>query len=127
MAVHAGTGSTMNQAIPQSDLSSDPRNAQDRLRAQQSLEYPGPSIPGLGWDMTTAVGAAIAAVLAIAIGLWLGGRGKQRQVRAVVPPINRAALAAELAPVGVRLMRNPAIRAYVLRMLIRSLTRKVRG
>lgn len=127
MAVHAGTESTRNQAFPHSDLSSDPRNARDRLRAQRPLEYPGPSIPGLGWDMTTAAGAAIAALLTIAIGLWLGGRGKQRPVRVVVPPVNRARLAAELAPVGARLMRNPAIRAYVLRMLIRSLSRKVRG
>jgi hypothetical protein len=116
----------MNRAIPQSDLSSDPRNVRDRLRAQQSLEYPGPSIPGLGWNMSTAATAAIAAVLAIAIGLWLGGRGK-KQPKLLVPAVSRAELAAELAPVGLRLMRNPAIRAYVLRMLIRSLTRKVTG
>lgn len=127
MATHAGTGSTMSQAIPQSDLSSDPRNADDRLRAQQPLEYPGPSIPRLGWDVTTAATAAIAAVLAIAIGLWLGGRGRKRRTVRVAAPVNRAELAVQLAPVAARLLRNPAIRAYVLRMLIQSMARRVRG
>ena len=127
MAAHAGTGSTMSQAYPHSDLSSDPRNVRDRLRARRPLEYPGPSIPGLGWDVPTAVAAAVAVLLAIAIGAWLGGRGKKQPPIAVVPSVNRAELAAELAPVVARLVRSPAIRAYLLRMLIRSLRRKLGG
>ena len=126
MAVRAGARSTMNQAIPQSDLSSDPRNAQDRLRATQPLEYPGPSLPGLGWSLSTVAAAVIAAAFAIAFGLWLGGRG-QKRAAVPVPSLNRAELAVELAPVIARLMRSPAIRAYILRMALRSVTRKVTG
>ena len=127
MAVPAGTGSTMNQAIPHSDLSSDPRNARDRLRAQQPLEYPGPSIPGLDWNLSTVAAAVIAAAFAIAFGLWLGGRGQKKVVIPVAPSVNRAQLAVEMAPVAARLLRSPAIRAYALRMLIRSLSRKISG
>ena len=127
MAVHAGTRSTMNQAIPMSDRSSDPRNAQDRLRATQPLEYPGPSIPGLDWSLSTVAAAVIAAAFAIAFGLWLGGRGRKKAPVVPLPSVNKAELAVELAPVIARLMKSPAIRAYVLRMLVRSLTRKVTG
>ena len=126
MAVHAGTRSTMNQAIPMSDLSSDPRDAQDRARAQRPLEYPGPSIPGLNWSLSTVAAAVIAAAFAVAFGLWLGGRGRKKPP-VPAPSVNRAELAVELAPVVARLMRSPAIRAYVMRMLIRSLARKVGG
>ena len=126
MAVHAGTRSTMNQAVPTSDLSSDPRNAQDRLRTTHPLEYPGPSIPGLDVSLSTVAVTVIAAAFAIAFGLWLGGRGQKKQAVSM-PTVNRAALAVEMAPVLARLMRSPAIRAYVLRMAIRSLTRKVTG
>ena len=117
----------MSQAIPQSDLSSDPRDAGDRQRAQQPLEYPSPSlIPGLDWNLSTVVAAIVAAAFAIAFGLWLGGRRK-KQPSLPVSSVNRAELAAELAPVVARLMRSPAIRAYVLRMAIRSLKNKVTG
>ncbi len=114
----------MNQAVPLSDLSSDPRNEEDRLRATQPLEYPGPSIPGLDWSLSTVAAAVIAAAFAIAFGVWLGGRGR-KQVRTVpVRSVNQAELAVELAPVIARLMKNPAIRAYILRMALRSLTRR---
>ena len=117
----------MSQAVPMSDLSSDPRNAKDRLRATQPLEYPGPSIPGLDWSLGTVAAAVIAAGFAIAFGLWLAGRGRQQAPVVVLPSVNKADLAVELAPVIARLMRSPAIRAYVLKMLIRSATRKVTG
>ena len=126
MAASAGTRSTMNQAVPLSDLSSDPRNAEDQLRARQPLEYPGPSIPGLSWDISTVALTVIVTAFAIAFGLWLGGRGKQ-QPTLPIPSVNRGELAVEMAPVLARLMRSPAIRAYVLRMMLRSLTRKVTG
>ena len=116
----------MNQAVPMSDLSSDPRNDGDRLRATQPLEYPGPSIPGLDWNLSTVAAAVIAAAFAIAFGLWLGGRGKKKAAMPL-PSVNRGALAVEMAPVIARLMKSPAIRAYVLRMAVRSLTRKVTG
>ncbi len=127
MAVHAGTRSTMNQAVPMSDLSSDPRNERDRLRATQPLEYPGPSIPGLDWSLSTVAAAVIAAAFAIAFGLWLGGRGRKQAPAVPARSVIQAELAVEMAPVVARLMRNPAIRAYILRMLMQSLTRKVRG
>ncbi len=127
MAVHAGARSTMSQAIPMSDLSSDPRNAQDRLRATQPIEYPGPSIPGLDWSLSTVAVAVIAAAFAIAFGLWLGGRGRKKAPVVPLPSVYEAELAGELAPVVAREMRSPAIRAYILRMLLRSLTRKVTG
>jgi hypothetical protein len=117
----------MNQAVPMSDLSSDPRNAQDRLRATQPLEYPGPWIPGLDWSLSTVAAVVIAAAFAITFGLWLGGRGRKKAPGVPLPSVNKAELAVELAPVIARLMKSPAIRAYVLRMLVRSLTRKVTG
>jgi hypothetical protein len=43
-----------------------------------------------------------------------------------LPSVNKAELAVEMAPVLARLMKSPAIRAYILRMLMQSLTRKVR-
>jgi len=127
MAVSAEMGSTMSENGAPSDLSSDPRNAQDRLRAQQPLEYPGPSIPVLGWDMATAVAAAVAAIIAIAIGLWLGGRSRKKSVPSIVPSVNRAELAFEFAPVALKLLQSPAIRAYALRMVMKSLARKLPG
>jgi len=114
----------MNQAVPLSDLSSDPRNAQDRLRATQPLEYPGPSIPGLDWSLSTVAAAVIAAAFAIAFGVWLGGRGRKQAPAVPLPSVNKAHLAVEMAPVLARLMKSPAIRAYILRMALRSLTRR---
>src|SRR3712207_9568677 len=108
MAVHAGTRSTMNQAVPMSDLSSDPRNEQDRLRATQPLEYPGPSIPGLDWSPSTVAAAVIAAAFAIAFGVWLGGRGRKQAPAVPLPSVNKAQLAVEMAPVLARLMKSPA-------------------
>jgi hypothetical protein len=131
MAATAGMGTTMETTSTASDLSTDPRDTDDRLRAQSPLEYPAPPGPAawdLGsWDQGTLVFGALAATLAVVVGAWLGGRRPKRKAPTLLPSVNKAELAVEFAPIAMRLMQNPAIRAYVLRMLLRSLARKVGG
>ncbi len=120
-------GSTMSSATSPSDLSTDPRAAEDRRRAQNPLGYPGPSIFGIGLDTGTLIAAIAASLLAITLAIWLAGRGRKKPRVSVAPAVNPAELTAELAPVALKVMQSPAIRAYLARMLIRSITRKVTG
>lgn len=116
----------MSQAVPFSDLSSDPRGEQDRLRAQPPYEFPGSSPSFVESNLSTIVASVAAAVVALLIGLWLAGVGRKKRP-AMLPSMNRAELAYEFAPVAAKLLSSPAIRAYLLRLAVRSLTRKITG
>jgi len=117
----------MSQAIPFSDLSSDPRNDPDRVGLRQPLDYPGSTTSFMESNMNTIVASVAAATIALLLGLWLAGRGQTKKAPPVLPRVNRAELAFEFAPIAAKLLQSPAIRAYIMKLALRSVTRKFTG
>jgi hypothetical protein len=95
---------------------SEPVSPGEAQRRQILALAPSPS------GLTMMAGGTAAVVVGGAIGFWLGRRTAPR-------PVHRAAVnlesAVALAPVAMRLLSNPLIRALALRLVVRQLSKRI--
>lgn len=116
-------------SLPQHDpgeLGADPTHAtvepvrpSDAQRQHLLGLAPPPRIVAL------VAGGVAAALAGGAVGYWLGRRSAPRPARTVRRLASRIDSAAELAPVAMGLLANPLIRALVIRLLMRQMSRRI--
>jgi hypothetical protein len=70
-------------------------------------------------------GGLVAILLGAAIGFWLGRRSALRPSRPVRRATSTVAAAADLAPVALRLLSNPIVRALVVKQAIKQFSRRI--
>jgi hypothetical protein len=72
--------------------------------------------------LTMLAGGTAAVLLGGAVGFWLGRRTAPRPVQRSVVNLESAVA---LAPVAMRLLKNPLIRAMAVRLIVRQLSKRI--
>lgn len=76
-------------------------------------------------ETSTLLGGLAAVALGGGVGLWLARRRDARPVQTVRRTASRVEAAAGLAPLAIRLLSNPVVRAFALRMVMRQISRRI--
>jgi len=117
----------LNAVNPDAELDADaadigattPKGPAEAEKRQLWSLAPSPERLGL------FAGGLVAILLGAAIGFWLGRRSALRPSRPVRRATSTVAAAADLAPVALRLLSNPIVRALVVKQTIKQINRRI--
>jgi hypothetical protein len=76
-------------------------------------------------DGKTLAGGLAAVTLGGVVGYWLSRRRATPSARQMRRTVARVEAAADLAPLAIRLLSNPVVRAFVVRIILRQISRRI--